>query len=59
MDYIRNTIRNIDQDLLIEARVLALQSEQTLGQIVTDALEFYLADQFDWGDSTDEAVIEN
>lgn len=56
MDYVRNTIRNIDQALLLEARVLALQSEQTLGQVVTAALEFYLADQLDWGEPTDDVA---
>lgn len=56
MDYVRNTIRNIDQSLLLEARVLALQSDQTLGQVVTAALEFYLADQLDWSEPTDDVA---
>lgn len=52
MAHVRNTIRNIDQALLLEARVLALQSDQTLGEVVTAALEFYLADQLGWEEPT-------
>ena len=52
MAHVRNTIRNIDQALLLEARVLALQSDQSLGEVVTAALEFYLADQLGWEEPT-------
>ncbi len=52
MAHVRNTIRNIDQALLLEARVLALQSDQSLGEVVTAALEFYLADQLGWEETT-------
>lgn len=52
MAHVRNTIRNIDQALLLEARVLALQSDQSLGEVITAALEFYLADQLGWEEPT-------
>lgn len=52
MAHVRNTIRNIDQALLLEARVLALQLDQSLGEVVTAALEFYLADQLGWEEPT-------
>lgn len=50
----RNTIRNIDPNILLEARVLALQTRQTLGRVITIALEDYLAEHLGWEDVVEE-----
>ena len=53
----RHTIRNIDPDLILEARILALQTGRTLGELVTEALEAFIdeADDDDIAD-LDEAA---
>jgi plasmid stability protein len=39
----RHTIRNLDRELVIEARVHALQTgRSTLGELVTDAIELLI-----------------
>lgn len=40
------SVRNIDYDLILEARIHGLQTGQTLGEIVNRSLVLYL-DQFD------------
>lgn len=40
----RHTVRNIDPDLILEARMLALQTGQRLGDVINEALELYLED---------------
>ena len=39
----RNTIRNLDPDLVVEAKVHVLQTgRRTLGELVTDAIELLI-----------------
>lgn len=38
----RKTIRNIDPDVLLEAKVYALQNGITLGDMINQCLEFFL-----------------
>jgi len=40
----RHTIRNLDRDLLIEARIHAIQTGETLGAVINRAVEYYLYD---------------
>ena len=40
----RKTIRNIDPDVLIDARVYAIQTGRTLGDLITESLEFFMAE---------------
>lgn len=42
MQTTRHTIRNIDPQLLLEARILALQTDQRLGDIVNQALDCFI-----------------
>lgn len=42
MSYDRKTIRNIDPDVLLEARVYALQHGITLGDLITRSLDFFM-----------------
>ncbi|WP_306142631.1 hypothetical protein [Roseibium sp. MMSF_3412] len=44
MQTTRHTIRNIDPQLLLEARILALQTDQRLGDIVNQALDCFIED---------------
>ena len=44
MEHTRNTIRHLEPDLLIEARILALQTGQRLGDVINDALIQYFDD---------------
>ena len=53
MNFSRYTIRNLDKDLMMEARLLAVQNRQTLGEIVSEALAYYLIDDDD--DDIDDA----
>jgi len=39
----RFTIRNIDPEIMLEARVFSVQNRQALGETVTEALEFYFS----------------
>lgn len=47
----RYTIRNLDPDLMMEARLMAVQNRQTLGEIVSEALAYYF-DEDDVDDDT-------
>jgi len=38
----RKTIRNIDQDVLLDARVFALRNNMSLGELVTHSLLFFM-----------------
>lgn len=38
----RKTIRNIDQDVLLDARVFALRNNMSLGDLVTHSLLFFM-----------------
>jgi len=48
----RYTIRNLDPELMLEARLLAVQNRQTLGEIVSEALAYYLVEDDDDIDDT-------
>lgn len=39
MSSTRHTFRNIPDDIILEAKIHALQTDRTLGELVTDALE--------------------
>ena len=41
----RHTFRNIPKNLILEAKIHALQTERTLGQLVSDALEFLIEEE--------------
>ena len=44
----RKTIRNIDPDVLLEAKVYALQNGLTLGDLINRSLEFFMEEaEFD------------
>lgn len=45
MQATRHTFRNIPKDLILEAKIHALQTERTLGELVSDALEFLIAEE--------------
>ena len=49
----RHTIRNIDPDLIREARIYALESECRLGDIINAALGHFLHHEEDVPDATD------
>lgn len=53
----RKTIRNICPAVLLEARVYALRTDRTLGELVTESLEFFLAEADDprWPEDYDAA----
>ena len=38
----RKTIRNIDEDVLIDARIYALQTGRNLGELVNESLLFFM-----------------
>ena len=38
----RKTIRNIDPDILLEAKIYALQHELTLGELISRSLDFFM-----------------
>jgi len=44
----RHTIRNLNPELLLEARILALQTGRTLGETLNHALEYYLSEELGW-----------
>lgn len=48
----RKTIRNIDPDVLIDARVYAIRTGQTLGDLITESLEYFMS-EVDEEDLTD------
>lgn len=42
----RHTIRNLDRDLIIDARIHVLQSgRRSLGELVTDAIQLLLLEE--------------
>lgn len=43
----KKTIRNIDDDIMLEARVYAIQTKRTMGELVTESLEFFMAEADD------------
>lgn len=43
----RHTFRNIPPDVILDAKIHALQTERTLGQMVADALTFLIAEETD------------
>lgn len=53
----RHTIRNIDPETVLNARVYALQTGRTLGELVSESLEFFMAEADDEGinESSDDA----
>lgn len=50
MSTARKTIRNIDPDVLLDARIYALKTERTLGELVCESLLFFMseADDPEW-----------
>ncbi len=44
MTQIRHSIRNIDPEMIMEARLFSVRNKQPLGEIITEALEYYLED---------------
>lgn len=42
MQTTRHTVRNIDKELITEARIFALQTGQNLGEIINQSLVNYL-----------------
>ncbi len=47
MQATRHTFRNIPKDLVLEAKIHALQTERTLGELVSDAIEQLIAEETD------------
>ncbi len=43
----KRTIRNIDADVMREARIYAIQTDRTLGELVTESLIFFMAEADD------------
>ena len=43
----RHTIRNLDSELLLEARIHAIQNHETLGAVINRAIELYLDDSYE------------
>lgn len=54
MTQTRHTIRNIDPEIMLEARVFSVQNSQTLGETVSEALEFYLSNITDEDDAAED-----
>jgi hypothetical protein len=52
----RYTIRNLDENLMMEARLLAIQNRWTLGETINDALSYYFCDEDDVADTDDVAA---
>ena len=60
MTQIRNTVRNIDPDLMMEARLFSVRNRQPLGETITEALEYYLEGVVgDYGDQDEHAVMQH
>lgn len=49
----KHSVRNLDNDLILEARILGLQTDLTLGEIINRSLDLYLA-QFDESEEDDD-----
>jgi len=43
----RHTIRNLDRETVQNARIYALQTGRTLGELVNESLEFFMAEADD------------
>lgn len=43
----RHTIRNIEPAIMLQARIYALQTGRTLGEMITVSLEFFMAEADD------------
>ncbi len=43
----KKTIRNIDDDIMLEARVYAIQTKRTMGELVSESLAFFMAEADD------------
>ena len=50
----RVTIRNIDSELFHEARVIAVQNRQTLGEFLSDCIFYYIDNLPTWDDDETE-----
>lgn len=48
----RHTIRHIDPNLFLEARILALRTGQRVGDIINEALEKFL-EEHEWDEDED------
>lgn len=48
----RHTIRNIDPELIMEARIYALQTGMTLGELINSSLEWFMSED----DGADEPI---
>jgi hypothetical protein len=59
MNSSRYTIRNLDPELMLEARLLAVANRQTLGEIISEALAYYLVEdeEDDDDDMADEDAV--
>ncbi len=42
MTQIRHSIRNIDPEMIMEARLFSVRNKQPLGETITEAIDFYL-----------------
>ncbi len=42
----RHTVRNLDRDLVLDARVYALQTGRTLGELINLSLEQHLTSHY-------------
>lgn len=45
MQHTRHTFRNIPSGVILEAKIHALQTDRTLGQLVSDALEYLIEEE--------------
>lgn len=43
----KKTIRNIDDDIMLEARMYAIQTKRTMGELVSESLAFFMAEADD------------
>ncbi len=50
----RVTIRNLDPELFHQARVIAVQNRQTLGEFLSDCLSYYIENLPEWDDDEPE-----
>ncbi|MEP5151841.1 hypothetical protein [Planktotalea sp.] len=55
MQTTRHTVRNIDKELITEARIFALQTGQNLGDVINQSLENYLYED----DEGDVQIVED
>ena len=50
----RFTIRNIDPETFLEARVIAVQNHMSMGQLFSDALQYYIENLPTWDEDESE-----